>query len=367
MNTVAVLLANVDLIAGFAIYHNPGIDTGRLRMPTSQLYQEDATGNNNAGGAVSQQRRSFLVNTSWAGAAAIATAMTIAPADTACAAVGTLPELQDTNAVLQGITVRVTDPAQQKQMIAFLQDAFDMDILRGTPDGIDTWLGYGPEQLSAPSDFVIPVSSFKKYGGHASIHVQYDSQSTSMYYRGEGNAPGNNIAYLQVGVPQYRVSQMVKNGGNVLDAYGYVNVVSPSGLPIRGIVGIWPDPIMLCAINCVNVQESKAFYEQLGFVEQAYPYCRPGNGLGQFEPPQPKGSVYLAPSPNSMGVLLLPTKAKKITANPAVQGLNIVYTPAEGSDDSFERLKDPSGLGINFDPVTKFEAVEQSTRVTRAS
>ena len=160
---------------------------------------------------------------------------------------------------------------------------------------------------------------------------------------------------------------MVKNGGNVLDAYGYVNVVSPSGLPIRGIVGIWPDPIMLCAINCVNVQESKAFYEQLGFVEQAYPYCRPGNGLGQFEPPQPKGSVYLAPSPNSMGVLLLPTKAKKITANPAVQGLNIVYTPAEGSDDSFERLKDPSGLGINFDPVTKFEAVEQSTRVTRAS
>ena len=48
-----------------------------------------------------------------------------------------------------------------------------------------------------PSDFTVPVSSFKKYGGHASIRIQYEPQSTSMYYRGEGNAPGNNIAYLQ--------------------------------------------------------------------------------------------------------------------------------------------------------------------------
>ena len=30
-----------------------------------------------------------------------------------------------------------------------------------------------------------------------------------------------------VGVPSYRVSQMVSNGGNILDAYGFVNVVSP--------------------------------------------------------------------------------------------------------------------------------------------
>jgi hypothetical protein len=160
---------------------------------------------------------------------------------------------------------------------------------------------------------------------------------------------------------------MVKNGGNVLDAYGYVNVVSPSGLPMRGIVGIWPDPMMFCAINCLNVKDSRAFYEQLGFVEQEFPYCRPGNGLGQFEPPQPKGSIYLAPSPNSMGVLLLPTKSKKVTPNPAVQGLNIVYAPSGGIDDAFSRMQDPSGVGINFDPITKFAAVEKSTRVPTAS
>lgn len=72
----------------------------------------------------------------------------------------------------------------------------------------------------------------------------------------------------KVGVPGYRISQMVAAGGNVLDAYGLVNVVSPCGLPMRGIVGISPDPIMLLAINCENMKESAAFYERLGFVEQ---------------------------------------------------------------------------------------------------
>lgn len=61
---------------------------------------------------------------------------------------------------------------------------------------------------------------------------------------------------------------MVKAGGKIIDAYGLVNVVSPSGLPFRGIVGITPDPIMLVAVNCKDVKESKAFYEKLGFVEQ---------------------------------------------------------------------------------------------------
>ena len=59
------------------------------------------------------------------------------------------------------------------------------------------WLGYGPEQLSVPSDFELPVSSFSKYGGHASINVRYDSQSVAPLYRQGDDAPGNSIAYLQ--------------------------------------------------------------------------------------------------------------------------------------------------------------------------
>jgi hypothetical protein len=161
---------------------------------------------------------------------------------------------------------------------------------------------------------------------------------------------------------------MVKNGGNVLDAYGYINVVAPCGLPMRGIVGIWPDPMMFCAINCQSVQDSKAFYAQLGFAEQEYPYCRPLKGLGQFEPLQPKGSIFMAPSATSMGVLLIQAKNKKkqITANTAVQGLNFVYAPTEGGNDQADdlaRLTDPSGVGLGFESFSKFEATEKATRV----
>jgi hypothetical protein len=47
-----------------------------------------------------------------------------------------------------------------------------------------------------------------------------------------------NIAYLQLGVPTYRTSQMVNYGGSVLDAYGWVNVICPAGLPPRAVVGV---------------------------------------------------------------------------------------------------------------------------------
>merc|ERR1712238_70589 len=146
------------------------------------------------------------------------------------------------------------------------------------------------------------------------------------------DTPGNNIAYLQFGVPGYRISQMIASGGKILDAYGLINVVSPSGLPIRGIGGISPDPIMFVAINCKVVQDSKEFYEKLGFVEQEVPNSRPSKGTTMFEPAPPKGSCYMSPSGNTttgMGILLLSggKKNKSVIANPAVGSLNIVYNP----------------------------------------
>lgn len=345
------------------------------------------------------------------------------PSQASQAAVGTLPEFSNANAILQGLTVNVADQSQQDSMINFLKDAFDFRVLRQRKAGSITdtvgyicrfhctrlnvrlssffcydplrphkWLGFGPEQLSIPSDFIIPVSSFASYGGHASLHIRYDAQSPSVFYRTADAAPGDNIAYLQgmllptiespsfvchavaniwqmllVGVPTYRISQMVKNGGNVLDAYGYVNVVSPCGLPMRGIVGISPDPIMFVAINCANVEKSRAFYEQLGFVEQEYPYSRLSKGAGQFEPPQPPKSVYLAPSPNCMGVLLLQAKdkKKKIIQNPVLESLNVVYNPSQKGGVASEEMvvADPSGVAIAFQSVNKFEFEELATRV----
>ena len=298
-------------------------------------------------------------------ATATAAATTATATQPANAAVGSLYELADTNAILQGVTVDVADKSQEAAMIAFLQTSFDFKVLRKSQQGAvtQTWLGFGPEQTSVPEGFVAGVSSFAAYGGHASICVRYDSQSTDVLYRKGGDAPGDNVAFLQVGVPTYRISQMVQNDGNVLDAYGFVNVVSPCGLPMRGIVGIWPDPIMFVAINTPDVAQSRAFYQQLGFVEQEYPYARPNKGAGQFEPAQPPKSVYLAPSPNSMGVLLLPTKSKKakITPNPVLRSLNVVYSPSEGTSgeeaaNTDLQLQDPqSSIPVSFVSTARFD------------
>ena len=250
-------------------------------------------------------------------------------------------------------------------MIKFLTDGFDMQILRQRIKGTveEVWLGYGPEQLSVPSGFTLPVSSFAEYGGHSSIRVVYDNRSTRALYRlGDSSPPGNNIAYVQLGVPTYRVSQMVKNGGYVLDAYGYIHVISPAGLPFRGIIGISPDPIMFVAVNCNDVKSSQTFYENLGFRVQEYPFSRPGNGMGQFEPPQPPKSVYMAPTSCGLGVLLLPSK-KKVTPNPVMDSLNIVYTPSNDSgSDVVAKVTDPSGIAISFQPASQFEAEEKITR-----
>lgn len=196
-----------------------------------------------------------------------------------------------------------------------------------------------------------------------------------------------SLTPILVGVPGYRISQMVANGGKITDAYGLVNVISPSGLPLRGIVGLTPDPMMLLAVNCVNVKESQAFYAKLGFVEQVrnkndppkntptqtqnltsfciqeYPYSRPSKGTTIFEPAPPPKSVYMAPSSGCMGVLLQPTKSKKITPNPAVTSLNIVYNPTgDDNDGDGLMLTDPSGLGVSFMSAKTFSADEKLTR-----
>ena len=59
------------------------------------------------------------------------------------------------------------------------------------------WLGFGPEEANIPSDFELPVSSLAMYGGHASLHIRYDNRIPELYYNGKGEAPGNNIAFVQ--------------------------------------------------------------------------------------------------------------------------------------------------------------------------
>jgi hypothetical protein len=48
----------------------------------------------------------------------------------ASAAVGTLPEFQETNAILQGLIINVVDQSQLKSMVEFLTQGFGFEVLR---------------------------------------------------------------------------------------------------------------------------------------------------------------------------------------------------------------------------------------------
>lgn len=345
--------------------------TTHIRMSLSVMFGQSNDRVNNVpdlnGDSISEvlSRRKMVTKTAALASVAFLPAAVSFPKKSS-ATVGTLPEFADTNAIVNGLTINVADASQQQNMIEFLIGAFSFEVQRQRIKGSveETWLGFGPEQLSVPSDFELPVSSFSKYGGHASINVRYDSKSVAPLYRQGDDAPGNSIAYLSLGVPGYRISKMQSTGGNILDAYGLVTVISPAGLPIRGVVGIAPDPIMYVAINCQDVKESKEFYEKIGFVEQEVPYSRPSKGTTMFEPAPPKNSYYMSPSPNCMGVLLLQGKKKKsITPNPVVDSLNIIYKPSseETSGDAL-LLKDPSGVPIRFKSADAFTKLEKITR-----
>jgi hypothetical protein len=76
----------------------------------------------------------------------------------------------------------------------------------------------------------------------------------------------------------------------------------------------------------------------------------------------PKNAVYMAPSPNCMGVLLQQSKKKKVTPNPVFESLNVVYTPSDGIDGDDSSVADLSGVPIRFQSAGKFAAEEKLTR-----
>jgi hypothetical protein len=80
-------------------------------------------GDESLGLTASSSRRSLLFG--------IVSAMAVGgAAKDASAAVGTLPEFQDTNAILQGLTINVVDQSQLKSMVEFLTQGFGFEVLR---------------------------------------------------------------------------------------------------------------------------------------------------------------------------------------------------------------------------------------------
>ncbi len=95
------------------------------------------------------------------------------------------------------------------------------------------------------------------------------------------------------------------SGLKVEYAYGWIDLVSPSGVPYEVVVGIARDPLMLIALQTKNLTQSLEFYENvLGMKPLPFPLARQNNS--EYESRQPPGSVVLGYGPNSLVLLLVP-------------------------------------------------------------
>ena len=104
-------------------------------MLSAQSSDNDNDGGQDASSSDNNTRRSILQQALSTTSAAILSSSLLTTgggrSTIANAAVGNLPEFEDTNAIFQGVTIDVTDKAQYEETIQFFTNSFDgMTVLR---------------------------------------------------------------------------------------------------------------------------------------------------------------------------------------------------------------------------------------------
>jgi len=121
--------------------------------------------------------------------------------------------------------------------------------------------------------------------------------------------PGNGLQYVKIGTEQLRISKGVALGGTVTYAYGWVDMRTPSGIPLELVVGTSADPLMMACLRCSSVAVTASFLvDELGMSPQPYPYARQVGS--NFEPQFPAGGIFMSFGPGQFGLLLVPSQSK---------------------------------------------------------
>lgn len=67
------------------------------------------------------------------------------------------------------------------------------------------------------------------------------------------------MEYIKIGVETLRISKAIENDAIIKYAYGWVDLVTPGGLPLEVVVGIAKDPIMSIFLRVNNLNATEAF------------------------------------------------------------------------------------------------------------
>lgn len=290
-------------------------------------------------------------------------------------AIGTLPEYQQQDMVIQDISFNVQDVEKD---INALKELFQQDcrVLRQyqNSDTKYTVMGFGPETYSIPKDFRLGVNTFSEYGGHATITLKSNIANIDDGNEGlkEYFIRGDGVDYIKIGNSLLRLSKGIEAGVDVKYAYGWVDADTPNGIPLRVIVGISRDPIMAVNLKVTDLKQSLEFFTQvLGMKELPFPLARQEGS--QFEPQQTTGSAFVGYGSDSFGIILTPptTTNKKRANTPAIPAISpgsqfnkigIVFDDSKSDlPDAFKSesldIKSPDGYSFSLIPYSKFMKV----------
>lgn len=237
-------------------------------------------------------------------------------------AVTEIPEFKDYESRMKSVVLNTYNPSVHESTVNFFTRAFTgfkvvKDEKSATDNGRVTVVAYGDVEDSVGKAFVPGVSNYNLYGGHCSITLSCPSKATSMNPIPDPPPP-TNLAYIQLSVPGYRISQVYATGGTMISAYGYMNALAPNGVQVRAIVGDNPgNEISYVAVRAQKGADCKKVAEEWtrdvkGLKEWSKPpQCRPG-GQEEFEPRTFPGAVYLGVGEEGgleggPGVLILPS------------------------------------------------------------
>jgi catechol 2,3-dioxygenase-like lactoylglutathione lyase family enzyme len=264
---------------------------------------------------------------------------------------------------------------QKKNELAAGQGAFPQSLRIGVPDmaaALTFWtLGAGGLVLSTrldPDGANVTRVGFGSQSFDKEDGAKFALELVERYGGGMGYGSDDAVLqYVQLGLPQFRLSRAMANGAEILSAYGWTEAVVPGGLPIRvKIDETRRDPFELVAIRVSDMGAAVRHYESLGMskvdetiagrkVQLGGSYgisFKSGNAL---EPEKEPGSVLMSfgDPALSTGLLLCPPKKRKakLSLGAPPIALTIVGKPPEAGS----RLTSPDGITSEFVPLEEFE------------
>lgn len=285
-------------------------------------------------------------------------------------AIGSLYEFKDSVMKLQSITLNTEDYEKEVKMLrAVFENTCDVISTIYDEEGFsESAVSFGPIVYDKPGDFYPGVTPFSKYGGHATINIR--SKKKTEQIEGDEEASvfydkGNGLQFIRFGNEVVRLSKGIAAGGEVKFAYGWVDMDTPSGIPLQLVIGVARDPIMLTCLRVSNMAASKKFFcDDLGMSVYPMPLARqPGS---QYEPEPIKDSVFVSYGPDELGILLVPAeKGKQVRVGSLLHHMTIIVDDAQKDklpavaqaylESGANEVSSPDGYRFQFNSYSAFK------------